>query len=269
MEPGVYTNISSKEYHDMTDIVSNSYLGRLDKCPASVMAQQKDTPALLFGRALHSFVLEGMEKFIKDFAVAPQCDRRTKEGKEIWELFEMDNQGKGIIKEEDFEIIQKMDNAIKTHPFAKRILASGISEQTVIWVDEETGIKCKCRPDRTAPHNTLVDLKKTKDAGSHAFQRSIVTYGYARQAGMYLEGISIATKKNYDSFCFIAVEDVEPYRVEVYTLDQQFVAWGAREFHRLLNLEKKCRESKKYPHYKTGGAVNIFKPSYLGETNHE
>ena len=35
MKPGIYKGISHKDYHTMTEIVSNSYLGRLDRCPAA------------------------------------------------------------------------------------------------------------------------------------------------------------------------------------------------------------------------------------------
>ena len=47
---------------------------------------QEDTQALLFGRAAHKYILETYD-FYNEFAVAPNCDRRTKEGKETLNKF--------------------------------------------------------------------------------------------------------------------------------------------------------------------------------------
>lgn len=266
MQPGLYTNIPAKYYHNLPiEIVSNSYLSRLNKTPAHTRVKQKETPALLFGRAVHSYVLEGATAFFQEFSIPPSVDRRTKEGKEIWSKFQLANSDKALIAEEDFVTITEMDIAVKSHPFAKELLAEGISEQTVIWADEETGILCKCRTDRTPSGNkmVLVDLKSTGDASEYAFGKSVLNYGYARQAAFYTEGVSKVTGQKFDAFCFIAVESEPPYRTEVYVLDAEYLSWGWTQVHRLLRLEKECRDNGSWPNYQVRGAQDLFKPVYL------
>ena len=161
-----------------------------------------------------------------------------------------------------------MRNAVFAHPFARQILSSGKPEQTIIWNDEETGLNCKGRidwlPDMVT-ENVLVDLKTTSDASLKGFTRSCVDYGYAKQAGMYLDGVIKATGAVFDAFIFIAVEPGPPYRTEVYVMDVRFIQWGYTEYRRLLNLEAKCRRSGFYPHYQEASATDLVIPGYLNQ----
>lgn len=264
MKPGIYLNVDWKTYHSIK-AVSNSYLGRLADCPAKALIEQEVTPALLFGQALHAYVLEGAGIFNRRFAVAPDCDRRTKEGKERWLNFAAQNLLKPLISMEDYVKIKGIKTAIGAHPSANTILMSGNSEITIIWIDAETGILCKGRLDRipSGVEGVIIDLKSTRDASEHAFCRSIISYGYARQGAMYMEGCFCAGELETDRFILIAVESELPYRVEVYNLDSDFLGWGYDEFHRLMRLEKKCRDQGIYPHFQNPGIIDLMKPGYL------
>lgn len=267
LEPGIYRNIPSHFYHNGVDAISNSYLSRLAKCPAAAKVPQEETAALLFGRACHSFVLEGEDAFFNEFAVAPKCDRRTKDGKAAFAEFETANVGKSVITTDDFAMIFAMGASVKAHPFAKQLLAEGVSEQTVIWEDEETGLMCKCRPDRTPSGNrgVLVDLKTTTDASERSFLNSVIKYGYCRQASHYIQGINAGIgRTDYDAFAFIAVEKEAPFRCEVYILDDAFLEYGANERMRLLRLEKQCRKNNYWPAFTNAGAQDLYKPLWLG-----
>lgn len=261
---GIYDNICHADYHAL-NYVSNSYLSRLNKCPAAAKVKQEDTPALVFGTACHCYILEGAEIFYKQFAVAPVCDKRTKDGKAVFAEFQAKNPDKTIINVADANQIIAMKSAVNNHPFAKSILALGLSEQTVIWTDGDTGIKCKCRPDRIPANGKglIVDLKTTTDAGEYGFGKSVLSYGYARQAAMYLDGVNTATGSFYDAFVFIAIEKEAPYRVETYMLDAEFIEYGRQEYKRLLALDSECREAKKYPNYQSNELIMLFKPKYL------
>lgn len=262
--PGIYPDIPAETYHELP-FVSNSYLSRLDKCPAAAKVRMEETDALVFGRAAHSYVLEGPEVFCQEFIVAPKIDKRTKAGKEQWAEFQASNVGRGLITADDMATIEAMRDAVHSHPFARKLLGMGVSEQTVIWEDLQTGIMCKCRPDRipSGGKGVLVDLKTTQDAGEIAFSRSMVKYGYARQAAMYLDGVNRATGETYDAFAFITVEKSEPYRVETYLIDPEFIQWGRLEYQRLLRLEQLCRAEGAYPNYQHSELVTIYKPNYL------
>lgn len=264
MKQAVYPNVAFKDYLAIP-AVSNSYLGRLDKCPAKAKVEQGETPSLILGRAVHKMVLEGVAAFTEDFATVANCDKRTKEGKAIWaEVVEQAN-GKQILSFDDHQKITEIYRAVKSHPFASKLLSETVTEQTVIWTDTETGLPCKARPDAVPDEGKMIltDLKSTADADEFAFTRSIVKYGYARQGAFYIDGYNAVRGTKIDSFIVIAVETEAPFRTEVYLLNDDFIRYGREEYRRLLRIEKQCRETNFYPHYQNQGITQIFKPNYL------
>jgi len=272
MQPGVYPNITSKDYHAMTDIVSNSYLGKLAKVPACAKLPQKETAAMIFGRAFHSYVLEGLTAWNQDFVVALDVPtkpnkRSTQKTIDAYTDWQNSLDGKQPISLDDFTTIQQMKNSVMQHPFAKNLLSDGISETTIIWKDEETELLCKVRPDRIPAGNKGViwDLKSTSNASRNAFLSDCIKFGYAREGAMYLEGFSRAMEAKYDDliFALVAVEKEEPFRVEVYTIEVDLLEYGYGEFHRLLQIEKVCRDHDFWPNYQNSGAISLFKPAYL------
>lgn len=265
LSTGIYSDIPHDVYHSMRDYVSNSYLSRLDKCPAAAKVPQEDTPAMLLGRAVHCYVLEGAEEFDKHFCVAPAVNKRTNGGKAAWAEFCAANPGKDVITADEYQMLIAMREAVYQHPFARMVLAEGLSEQTVIWADSTTGIKCQCRPDRIPSNGVgvLVDLKTTGDAGERGFTHSVVNYGYARQSAFYLDGYNAATGADADAFIFIAVEKIPPYRVETYLLDPEFIRFGRYDYQRLLNIELQCREQGAYPNRQTDELITLYCPKYL------
>ena len=106
MKQGI--KIPNSEYR-ARDGISSTDLKHVAKSPAHFRYwkdhQQEDTPALLFGRAVHKYALE-KDDFFSEFAVAPNIDRRTKAGKEEYAAFEADCVGKDIISADDFEKIK-------------------------------------------------------------------------------------------------------------------------------------------------------------------
>lgn len=81
--------IPNKEYRTREG-VSSTDLKHLMRSPAHFKYwkehPQEDTPALLFGRASHKYMLE-KDDFFNEFAVVPNIDRRTKAGKEEYAKF--------------------------------------------------------------------------------------------------------------------------------------------------------------------------------------
>ena len=260
MKTGIH-NILFDQYLAL-DRVSNSYLNRLSRVPAMAKIKTEATPAMTFGTAFHSFILEP-DKFSNQVAVCPKCDKRTKVGKELCAEFTAESKGKVVIGIDEFETIQSMRESISRHPAASRLLSEGMAEQSVLFTDDETGIECKARPDWITADNVVVDLKTTRDASEYDFLRSICQFRYFQQAAMYLDALNIVSDMEYTEFVFIAIETVIPFRVEVYSLDTEFLDFGWHEYHRLLRLEKKYRGLDFYPNYLNEGIVELCKPNYL------
>lgn len=264
MHTGIHLNISHDDYHAF-DAISNGYLKKLSTVPAAAKVPVEETPAMIFGRAVHAYVLEGEAAFDAEFAAAPECDRRTTSGKALFAEFSALNGHKTIIKADDITKIQAINAAVHAHPLAAKMLAEGMSEVTAVWQDKETGLTCKCRPDRI-PHGdrgVILDLKTCTDASEQGFQRAVTGFGYYRQAAWYIDGVNIAGGKAIDAMVFIAVEKDPPYRTEVYVLGDDFVDYGREECRSLLRLEKDCREKGIWPHFANPGATDIFKPAWL------
>ena len=141
--------ISNAEYRKRPGI-SSSDLKKIAKSPAHFRywkdhPEDNDTPALVMGRACHKYMLE-KDDFFTEFAVAPNVDRRTKDGKQQWEEFLLSYNGKDVISSDDFEVIEEMHKVLYGTPFVAKLL-SGEKEASFFMTDEETGMEVKCRPD--------------------------------------------------------------------------------------------------------------------------
>jgi hypothetical protein len=85
---------------------------------AYINTPQEETKALKFGTVVHSAVLE--PHTLDDlYVTAPDCDRRTKEGKAVWAEFATANAGKTILDYEESAlghlVASSARHALKTH----------------------------------------------------------------------------------------------------------------------------------------------------------
>jgi hypothetical protein len=265
---GIYYDMTHDEYHSYKDIVSNSYLGRLDQVPANAVVIKEESDAFFVGKALHVLLLDGREAFDRQYAVGEDRGHQKKVDKEYWEDFAEENEGKVILTPDDEEDLKGMRESVLRNPNAKKFLTQFQNEVSIFWTDERTGIKCKARPDGIeAPRapNILFELKSGRSADYRTFSRDLEKYGYAREAAIFAEGYCEHSGIDFDDimFPFIIVEKTIPYRCEVYELDNEYLWWGREEFHRLLDVELECRDRGFYPSHKHRTIQRIMKPRYL------
>ena len=248
---GIIKGISNEAYHKAAG-VSKSQLDQFAKSPAHYLASlttpRKETPAMRIGSIFHGMVLEPERVKI---AVAPACDKRTKDGKATWEAFCIENAGAEIVTAEEGEMLNGMVASVMAHPAARALLSGpGIAEGSCWWHDEQSGELCRCRPDfYRADLGIVVDLKSTEDASPKEFARSIANYRYHMQSAFYQDGVEAATGDFIKGFVFVAVEKKPPYAVAVYQLDMQGVEAGRVEYKRLLLDLADCKAAKKFPGY--------------------
>lgn len=265
---------TSAEYHGSKPI-SRSKLFRMIKngqvCPQSYKHfeenPQEDTEALLFGRAFHKAALEP-DDFLNEFAVCPVCDRRTKDGKQIWQDFLESSVGKDVISFESFQHIVGMCESIKNDPYAS-MLIKGEVEKSYYWQDELTGIEVKCRPDVRnviGGKPLLIDLKSTSDASTEHFSKECIKFGYDFQTAFYKTGADAFYDADH-GFCFIAVEKTPPYSVNVLEADELFIERGRALYRQLLGELNYCRETNDWYGYggskEIGGINKLTLPAYL------
>lgn len=253
MKNHIVTDLSVENYHSMPEI-SKHGLDLIHKCPALWLYKQthkgdeEQSPALRWGTLVHTRVLEPA-LFHSTVVVAPQCDRRTKAGKEIWEEFTTLNAGKTIITEDEFTKLSDIAIAIGEHAGARTLLDGDIGiEHSLFWSDEETGIQCRARPDIIRPDGIIVDLKTTQDAGASAFSKSCGQFRYHVQAAFYMDGLA-AQGVDVQGFAFIAVEKDAPHLVATYICDRTMLEIGRQAYQADLRTYAECKSTGIYPGY--------------------
>lgn len=244
-------NISIKKYHEF-DGLSKSMMDKLAQSPAHLKASleepEKETEALILGQLFHTLVLEP-KKFEKEFAISPDVDRRTSLGKQMYQAFCEENEGKTIITKTQLEQVAKWVAAVKAHPIASKLLSgAGKNEVSIFWNDPETGELCKARPDRIKD-GYIIDLKSTISSQQDDFCRKAYELNYHIQSAWFCEGYEQEFKEKPKGFIFIAVEKTSPYNVVVYYADDYMIEAGAYEARKLLNTYHRCKETNNWYGY--------------------
>lgn len=250
---GVFENVPFSTYRQW-NAVNNSLLWTLrTKSPLHAKWEhdnpQPPTPALRLGLIEHVLILEP-ELFAKRYIVAPEINKRTKAGKEEWNMLlaQADEQGKNVISASEYEQAQAMAKAVREQPVFN-LVKGGKSEVSIVWMDEETGLLCKSRMDYVHFEVDLViDLKTTTDAAREKFSRSIASFGYYQQAAFYSEGYEKATGRTPE-WTFLPVEKSEPYAAAAYTLGSNSLEAGKISYRIALKEYARCVESGNWPGY--------------------
>lgn len=259
--------MTNKEYRSKEGISRSELFPILSKTPKHMKYEQEhpedgETLALLEGRAIHKMILEP-ETFNSEFAIAPVCDRRTKEGREKYAEFLDKCEGMDVLTADSFEKVMDMAAAIREDPIAMKFL-SGIHEKSFFWTDPDTGEKCKVRPDvltEVDGKKYIVDYKTTDSCADGAFERSVRKYGYKFQAGMYREGVFQNTFEDY-GFAFVAQEKKAPYAARVYICNEDFIQEGYEQFRTAISTYHWCKENDNWYGYE--GPENVTS-ELLGE----
>lgn len=249
---GLHKDVDPYVYHAL-DCASSHRLGLLKKSPAhlkySIDNPTPSTDAMVLGEAIHQAVLE-RDRFYGRYVVAPDIDRRTTLGKQLWDIFQHENAGRIVLSKKDWAMCMAASESFNKHNIAKALLSELEDiELTGIWKDKETGLLCKMRVDGLARGlKNISDVKTTTDASRRSFERSIFNYGYHRQGAMYVDGMR-ALGEDVDHFTIIAFEKAPPFEVAVYRLEDDILELGRKENQKLLRLYAHCVEKNDWPGY--------------------
>lgn len=258
VKPGIY-QLTNAEYHAGPGISKSGLSWIIDATPLHLWERKFNpeheekpaTDAHVFGSVLHKLVLEPQD-FAKEFLVTPTIDKRTKEGKAQYAelMLHVEKEKLTLVEQETLDEATKASKAVLAHPNAVKLLANGKPEQSVYWIDPDTGVLCKCRPDywRTDVR-VLSDLKSTVDGSQSEFQRAIYNFNYHVQAAFYLDGVSIVTGERYEDFVFFCAEKQPPYAVSNYRISERAIAKGRELYKKALATYARCLETNTWPGY--------------------
>lgn len=236
-----------------------STLKTLDQSPLAFRHAQthprKDTDALFFGRAFHCALLEP-DKFADHYVIAPDFGdlrvvqgRTTKEegkaNKERKAEWIATNAGKTPLDAEDGDRIAHMVRSIRAHRAAMAAIA-GATEQTIEWVDAETGIACKARLDILG--RGVRDLKTAIDVSPRMFGLASAKYLYHGMGAWYHDGATASGRcPNPDHPMIIAAQNCAPWDVAVYRFDSETLEAGRALYRRLLRRFVECTAADWWP----------------------
>lgn len=197
------------------------------------------------GTLIHTGILEP-SKINENICVLPQhiLDFRTKESKELRDAALAEHKNVLLYKDH-LETINMIDTYRK-NPLVKTYVDGGVAESSMFWVDKDTNILCKCRPDYiNIEQGYILDVKSTGDLDK--FRSSVYKYNYHVQAGHYIRGASAATGKKIETFLILALSKEPPYDVELFVFSEDALNAGVDVCKCGLSVLRDCLDSGEYP----------------------
>ena len=224
-----FPNLDNNTYHNGPGI-SSSNIRRFSQSQLHALEEViEQTPAMMFGSAAHSLIVEGEAAFFSD-VVTIIGSPYTNTNKQL----KKDSLAKGlsVITEEQRDTIYSMNNSLvqEAEPYLRpgedypQVFKSP-KEVSIYWYEQD--LLCKTRADVVcnafdnnfgADAIVLVDYKTTSDCSVRGFTNSVRRYSYDLQAAWYKRGFERAGFKVAD-FVFVAQEKKPPYANKVFKMN--------------------------------------------------
>jgi len=242
----------AEEYHaKRKNYLSSHALVDFRKCPALYRKKEtgeiddEDKPAYVLGRAAHTLILEGIEKFDAEYSVGepvnPQTGKAYGKNTQAYQAW-LEAQAMPVIAPSDFDFIKRLQIAVWTHIEAGNLLQDGIAEGVIRT--EYRSMPCQIRMDFFNERYGIIDLK-TCDSLDY-FEADARRYGYIHQAAFYRAVLRNVACKNHP-FHFVAVEKHEPFRCGVWLVAEETLDFAETENAAAIERLKKCRTENLWP----------------------
>jgi len=271
-------NVSAEDYHSDRSAWSHTGLDCFRSSRKRFLHEyilndlrREPTEAMQFGILLHMALLEPA-RFESEVIVAPKIDKRYKQGKADWAAFVAESNGKITADLADLDKLRAMQAEVLKHPIAKSLLElEGERETSIRWTCEQTGLPLKCRRDLTVLDPfVVVDVKSCKAANPEAFAKACVTFGYARQAALYIEGTHLHSGE-IPRFVFIAVCTEPPHEVATYELDDEAINLGDAQNNLIKRQLAECLKTGEWtaPYENRMNQLSLPRWAYTSDGEYE
>lgn len=276
LDPGIYGRgvVPDYETYARIDALSQSTLTRIATSPlhfrAKELGQVPDvaTVPMRLGDAAHCAVTEP-HLFASRFAVWEPLDRKPDfRGKEFEDfLHEAMARGQRVIKPAERDHALAIGTAVHRHPTARKYLARGHAEQTIVWVDKETGIRCKARVDFLSTSirdaDIGIELKTARSIVPRVFDTVFAQRAYDIQCAWYADGYRTITDRALYMKC-ISVESAVPYDVIVHDA-LEAMGTGRDLYRAMLEQLAACRKTNLWPGQLSEGERSIKLPRWRSD----
>jgi hypothetical protein len=243
---------SAEQYHAQArEHLSSHQLGDFRRCPLLyrkkklALVEDEDRPAYLIGRALHTLVLEGRDRFEAEYAVGGPVNPKTGEifgsTSKAWAEWAA-AQGKPVLTLPQFDLVENMADGVRANGIAVDLLSEGLAEGVVRH--NYCDVPCQIRMDWFDPHRGIMDLKTCDDLTW--FETDARRYGYAHQLAFYRAVLRQVIAVAMPVF-LIAVEKKEPFRSGVWKLSDDTLVQAQRENEAAIERLKRCIATDTWP----------------------
>lgn len=202
-----------------------------------------------YGSAAHRLVLGTGP----DIAVIDAADWRTNDAKDQRDAAY--SNGAIPLLVADYETVLAMATQLRRHDIAAALFAEGTGqvEQSLFWVDAETGTWCRGRidwiRDQSEGRVIAAEYKTCRSAAPDALAKAVADYGYHQQADWYLTGLRALGLDEHPAFVHVFQEKTPPYLVHVVEIDAYALRIGAAKNRRAIDLYTECKAKDHWPGY--------------------
>lgn len=254
--------------------VSQTFLSDMRRSPAHARHKADNpaapTPSQNLGTAAHGAILEP-EAVDSRYVIAGQCQGKTQQGKQCsyggvicrdgtWfcrrhdpgeDAGDLDT--RQVLDQDTYEAVIGARDAVLAHGACRQLLQQpGRNEVSLVADDTsatEPAVRCKARPDRLIESvGLIVDVKTTRDASRHAFERDLFNFAYHMQAAHYIQ-LAHLLGIDVKHFALVVVETTSPYACAAYRIADDVVEAGKNERHYLLQRYRECERTGHWPGY--------------------
>ena len=244
------TAARTREEYEAIDALNQTGAKLLLKAPAKYAHDKanprKDSKALREGIMTHVAVLEP-ERFAL-FKPEPDCDKRTKEGKEVHAYWKSNLQPTDIPCKAD-----EYDNALSYSDAIKQAMARHniVPLATEVMLKADYIVPIKGSLDIIGADGYLYDIKTTmEEATPKGFGRQMIwSDDFKLQAAWYLALCKYSLGTRPKGFRFIVVEKEAPFLTAVFELHADLIAEGEALMLSALKSYEACKSFNECPSY--------------------
>lgn len=194
---------------------------------------QERTRSLVIGSALHA---RFDQTYDDEFATGPAVSSRSTKA---WRDAESE-QSRTLLLPSEVQLVAAMETSVRENAYADVMLDGAEHEVGVRRAAPGERYQLQCRMDIYRPGVLIADIKTT--ANLDEFEKSVVKYGYHRQAAFY-QWLCAEETGMVVPFSFIVVEKQAPYRSRVIDIDPDYLAIGWAEVSETLTRIDACYQT--------------------------